>query len=430
MLASRKHFLRNRRFRRGTLYLQVLAVTAIISMMALCAMHVVRLERRHADSRQDVEEAKLLARSAVELATNWINTNSSWRTMIINDTETPRSVLGNGTFSWSLYDQDGDLADSDADSVLLKGIGRVGNATQVESVLLDPKGTALDCLAASLCVGDYVDFSGVAVTGNQFISSNNGISASSASIHVPARAVNSISGGTYNAGTQTGIAARQMPDPGSVFDYYIANGTLIDYSTLDSDTGSARQINRSVLSPANNPYGDGQTNPEGIYVIDCGGNRIRSQFSRIVGTLVLLNVGPDSRFFNSVFLEPAVANFPTLMVLGDFRMDFDSDNPLDESWAGRNFNPVGTPYQGQADTDQTDIYPCMVKGLIYISGNLQSNTNGSQDYDGVLLIGDAYNCVDPIDLRYNSTFFDNPPPGFSAGALMQISPGSWRRSTL
>ena len=38
--------------------------------------------------------------------------------------------------------------------------------------------------------------------------------------------------------------------------------------------------------------GFGATNPEGIYVIDCQGGMIRVQYSRIVGTLVLLN--PDS----------------------------------------------------------------------------------------------------------------------------------------
>jgi hypothetical protein len=429
MTASRKRFPVNRRSRRGTLYLQVVVVTAIVSMMALCAMHLVRLERRHAESRQDVEEAKLLARSAVELATNWINTNANWRTTIINDTETPQGVLGNGTFAWSLYDEDGNLADSDADSVLLKGIGRVGDTMQIESVLLNPTGVGLDCLGASLCIGDHADFAGVTVTGNQFISSNNTMWASSANINIPAKAVYSISGGTYNAGTQTGITARQMPDASSVFDYYLANGTFIDYSSLDSAPGSDRQINRTVLSPATNPFGSGQTNPSGIYVIDCGGNGFRCQFSRIVGTLVLLNVGPDSRFLNSVFLEPAIANFPSLLVQGDFRMDIDSSTPLDES-LGRNFNPLGTPYQGQEDTDQTDTYPCMVKGLVYVSGNMQSNTNGSQAYDGVLVIGNYFNCQDPIDLQYQSTYLNNPPPGFSAGTLMQISPGSWQRSTL
>ena len=92
-------------------------------------------------------------------------------------------------------------------------------------------------------------------------------------------------------------------------------------------------------------------------MIDCGGNRIRSQFSRIVGTLVLLNVGPDSKFFNSVFAAPAAPNYPTLLVQGDFILQFDSGNPLDENWVARNFNPPGTPYEGQEDIDQDDLAP-------------------------------------------------------------------------
>jgi hypothetical protein len=183
-------------------------------------------------------------------------------------------------------------------------------------------------------------------------------------------------------------------------------------------------MNRRVLSPATNPFGTGATNPSGIYVIDCGGARFRAQFCRIVGTLVLLNPGADSRFFNSNLLEPAIDNYPTLLVQGSFRIDMSAD-PLDEYWAGTNFNPPGTPYEGQEDTDETDTYPSMAKGLVYISGDVASNTSDSQSFDGVLIIGNYFDCSAPIDFQHRSTFLDNPPPGFSGGNRMQISPGSW-----
>jgi hypothetical protein len=369
----------------------------------------------------------MLATSAVENAVIFLDDNPNWRVDLQNDMEYPSTPapLGSGTFHWKLVDGDGDLADDPSDAVLLQGIGRVGGATYVQQVQLLPMGAGLGCLEASLCVGTHADFVGATITGNQFICSNNSMYAASTDIDVPAKAVYSVSGGNYNAGTEVGIAARQMPDPTSVFDFYVSNGTFIDYDSLDSDTGGARQMNRRVLSPSTNPFGTGATNPSGIYVIDCGGARFRAQFCRIVGTLVLLNPGWDSRFFNSNFLEPAIDNYPTLLVQGSFRIDMSAD-PLDEYWAGTNFNPPGTPYEGDEDTDQVDTYPCMAKGLVYISGDVASNTSDNQTIDGVLIIGNYFDCGAPFDFQYRSTFLDNPPPGFAGGNRMQISPGSWQ----
>jgi hypothetical protein len=158
-------------------------------------------------------------------------------------------------------------------------------------------------------------------------------------------------------------------------------------------------------------------------VIDCGGNRFRAQYSRIVGTLVLLNVGADSRFFNSVLVEPAIANYPSLLVQGSFRVDFVS-NSLDESFVARNFNPPGTPYDGQEDSDQTDTYPSTIKGLTYVSGI--GSFSFDSNLDGVMVLGGEVQ-IDSLSVTYDSTFLTTPPPGFGGPNQLIISPGSWRR---
>jgi hypothetical protein len=406
-------------------------VALIVSTIGLCAILTSRLQLRTTTRQQNWHYARCLASSAIEVALVEIHTNSNWRTDYQNDVEYPATPFpaDSGTFTWKLVDVDGSLSDDPNDSVRVYGMGRVGQRVCTKSVLIQASGQPLTCLEASLCVGNSVDFNGATVTGNRFASSNNSITATSSNINLSVEAVNTVSGGTYNAATQTGIAPRQMPDSTSVFDYYVANGTYIDYGSLDSDTGGARQMNRRVLSPAINPFGAGQTNPEGIYVIDCGGNRFRCQFSRIVGTLVLLNAGADSGFFNSVFLEPATPNFPTLLVQGSFRFDHDSATPLDEYWAGRNFNPPGTPYEGQEDTDQDDSYPSMVKGLAYVSGDVLPNTAGSLAFDGVLVVGNQIECRDLFDLTYDSTFLNDPPPGFRSGDEMEVQRRSWFRGS-
>jgi hypothetical protein len=238
-------------------------------------------------------------------------------------------------------------------------------------------------------------------------------------------AVNAVSGETYNGGTSPGIPPRSMPDPATVFDYYVANGTPIDYATLDSGIGGSRAITKRLLSPTVNPYGLGETNPEGIYVIDCQGGRIRISSCRIVGTLVLLNVGANSEFFIDLNIAPAVANYPSLMIQGDIEFFYEGAAVVSEDVAGISYNPPGTPYEGQEDTDITDTYPTVIKGLVYVSNNVISFE--SPTFDGVLVVGNTMTIQQSLDLQYQSTYLTQPPPGFRVGSVMQVVPGSWRR---
>ena len=144
-------------------------------------------------------------------------------------------------------------------------------------------------------------------------------------------------------------------------DYYILNGTSITYASLPKQ--QAANIEKVVLSPNNNPYGSGLTSPTGIYVINCLGGNLRIRNARIVGTLVILNPGVFS-VLESVNWEPAVANYPSLLVSGTAELAF-TNTPLSESSLRVDFNQ---------DTDKTDTYPSLIKGLIYASGDLTTKT--------------------------------------------------------
>jgi hypothetical protein len=93
--------------------------------------------------------------------------------------------------------------------------------------------------------------------------------------------------------------------------------------------------------------------------------------------------------------------------------------------AGINFNPVGTPYQGIADSDTTDTYPSLIKGLVYVSGNV--TTTNHPTIDGGLIVGGTLSTSSDLDLTYRSTYFDNPPPGFTAPSKIQAGPGTWKK---
>jgi len=173
---------------------------------------------------------------------------------------------------------------------------------------------------------------------------------------------------------------------------------------------SGHVIRQQVLSPASNPFGPA-TNPEGIYVIDCGGRDLHIERSRIVGTLVLLNPGPGSTVrAASLNWSPAVANFPVLLVEGNLALQA-RDEGLSETQNATNFNPLGTPYQGLGeDVDQSDTYPSEIVGLVYVSGNLSLSQRPV--IKGVVCAGGQVTVTGRLNLSHQPVYVQNPPPGF------------------
>jgi hypothetical protein len=285
---------------------------------------------------------------------------------------------------------------------------------------LEPERIPLDCLKSALQTGGNITFSSLVFQTNQTISSNGTIAASQSNIGGQIESVGANTGSTYSDTTPTRITARAMPTTATVFDYYIANGTAISWAALPK-SGTTGILEKIVLSPGYNPYG--ATNPKGIYVINCGGAPILIKNVRIVGTLVLLNAGASSLMNNSVNWEPAVANLPALMVQGSIALTYNMAT-LGES-AGVNFNPPGAPYLGVADTDTGDTYPSRINGLVYISGNMTSTNHPY--IDGGLIVNGTLNSDTDLEVMYRSTYFDDPPPGFTAPSKMKLSPATWRQ---
>ena len=336
-------------------------------------------------------------------------------------------TMGNGTIEWKLVDADGDLDDDDSDSVRLYGIGTIGQNVYTKSVLLEPAGTALTSLEVALQSGGNITFYWHA-DSDQIISSNGSVTTNGSTINSDVEAVGQING-SVNGNATEGITPRQMPGS-SVFDYYLNNGTIIDINDLPLGTGPAsgkRMLEEVVLSPGNNPYGAGKTNPQGIYVINCKSQDIRIKLVRLVGTLVLLNTGNGSDLDNDQHWEPAVRNYPVLLVDGDITFNWHGEHMLRESLAPANYNPPSTPYLGESDTDMIDEYPGVIKGLIYVSDDLTISHDCV--IEGVIVVGDQTTINDITNLTFDPIFLNNPPPGFGSGSEVSISPGSWRRET-
>ena len=202
---------------------------------------------------------------------------------------------------------------------------------------------------------------------------------------------------------------------------------------IDNAPSGWRTIHRQLLSPTSNPFGAGTPNAQGIYVIDCQGEKLSIKDSRISGTLVLLQPNSDTTVHGSIHWgpvivdpDPSVTNLPALLTDSEIKLEFDSTD-LDEGQVNVNFNPAGTPYEGLSNSDKLEVYPSLMKGVIYSSKKIK--LDNSPTILGVL-VGHEDIEVRGSDLNviYDPVYFENnPPPGFGAQPLFKVVPGSFQQ---
>jgi len=213
-------------------------------------------------------------------------------------------------------------------------------------------------------------------------------------------------------------------DSGNTNDFYVD-----DLDIREATTG--RFIYRQVLSPSLNPFGAQVTNSQGIYWINCGGNRVIIERSRILGTLLLVDPGANSCIADGpMSWSPAVAGYPALLVEnGDFAINA-TNRALGESENGMNYNPSGASHEtlGQ-DTDTSDIYRSAVRGLIAVEEDLTYSNRAL--IRGQLLVGDdIQNSSGELEVEFQPDSLLNPPPGFWAPYSYLRRPASARKVVL
>jgi len=419
----------SRAARPGSTYVLVVGLTALVMTLALGAIAVARIQARRDRADADVVQARLLAHAAVEMGRLFIKNDPLWRTHYPNGTWGTCALnnLGHGALK-GIDPNDGDLADHELDPLVLIGTGVSGAATQAMEVTLQAHPKAYGCLEVSLYAGSDLTLNACTVQSDQIIATGQDGTASAAAVYAAAEASGDLNGAIYFGTTTAGVAARSLPDPSTVFDTYQALGTRISRFRLPySSSEDARILAGVVLSPARNPYWPYDTNSQGVYFIECDGCNVCIRNCRIVGTLVLRNAGLGSRVEGSVHWEPAVANYPALLVEGRMAFQFAALS-LDEESLGVNFNPYGTPYGGEWDNDVQDFYPSRIKGLVYVKKNAVVRA-GTQTFDGVVIAGKSFTAEDGsvLNLHYDATYLNDPPPAFRERILMKPATGSYER---
>jgi hypothetical protein len=400
----------------GSIYLHVLASSLLITILGLGSLAAVRIQMRSARLVRDCAGARACALSAIEMGLLQVKQNPSWRTTWSNGTWLDSNVLGSGQFTLQGTDpKDGVLSNSAYDPLVLMGIGTQGIARHKAQVTLVPVVKPLDalstCLQASgqiqVTGGHRITAVGAPIATNGQLDNNGTIDG-----NVQAQSVN-------HTGTITGTLtmngpSRPMPDS-TVFTTYINKATSVPYAST---------IQNIVLAAGCNSLG--LTDPNGFYVINTNGHDFTIRNSRIYGTLIILAAGHNVTVDDAIFMQNYRSDAPVLIVQGNLTIKAKSATGLlSESECNTNFNPIGAPYNGVSNSNQTDQYPDEIRGLVHVKGSLTLQQTAR--IVGVVICEGTVSCTDTNTLAYDASLYANPPQGYTYVDGMKVSPGTWKQ---
>ena len=399
--------------RTGSAYLLAVIVTAILTTVGLASIAIVSRARQTSALRESVGIAQASIESGLDLASHRMTLAPDWRTLYSTAPIVNAVTIGSGTVTVT-----GTAVDATITSdVELVAEAVAAEAVQIVTATLRPKGVAMSGLGSALHVTGDITFEGANVYADAPITSNADVLAITSEINAPIQAVGTIAGTTYLGTTQQSADPRTSPDP-SMIDTLAADAVWIPFDSLPSG-----RIENILLSPTNQPY-TAVTHPDGLYAIDCGGANITVSTCRIVGTLILLDVGSSSIIENSVLLQPARPDYPSLLVDGSITIRIDR-MMLTESDAGVNLNPTGTPYEGFTDAMIDDRYPSEIRGVVFVSETL--TTRKRAVFRGAVF-ANALDCRGSLSIRHDSSLQRNPPAGFVDHYTYALVPGTWKKS--
>src|SRR5262249_40930779 len=98
-----------------------------------------------------------------------------------------------------------------------------------------------------------------------------------------------------------------------------------------------------------------------------------------------------------------------------------------------NMDPSSTPipYNGGAGTvsngGSSDSWASSITSLIYASGNV--TITNQPVIKGVVIAGGTLTASGTLSLTYDSTHYNQPPPGFTGSGSLIATSGSWRWET-
>lgn len=420
---------KSRHARQGYTYIIVMMSAIIVSTIAMSAVWAARkhqIEQNVADQAYELASA---ADSAIELALARIAADTNWRTAHVHNTEYGPFALGEVSLFYRLLDPNGDIGNGRLRDITVIGIAKRGTLSYAAQVEATPAGPALTFLnhGFSTALDVNMPFRCTWTNNGSFHFDDDLRLQHQASLSGVVNVVDSLTldWGSYMNGPSTTSVPRASFANFDTLNRYIQEATNISITSLPTVSGR-RRIGNCLISPNHNPFGT-SLNEKGVYRINCNGQNIELTNCRILGTLILQNLGSNSRIWLNVIAQPAFANYPSLYIDGDIDIDTRWGN-FSEASIGTNLNPVGAPYQGSTNTNQNDVYPARIEGLFYVRGTVWLAYDSELEVDGVFRPYElTTNSDTSMRINYNSDLAANPPPGFRQDTIMRPIQGTYRR---
>lgn len=415
-------------FRRGYTYIAVMMTAVAVASLAMSSAWIAREIHLEQTAADEAFELASEADSAIELALARIATNSSWRETHVHNTEYGPFALGNVNLFYRLLDRSGNIGTGRLRDITVIGIARRGSSSYAVQVDATPAGSALTCLNHGIAVdsNSSLSYRTTWVTNGGIYSKGNISLEWEASMTGPIQSSGTISGVFLN-GTLTARVAEASFANASTLQRYVAEATNIPISSLPRSSSNIPQFRNCLLSPNHNPFG-GNLNSNGVYRIDCQNLQIQIENCRILGTLILENIGTDSRLNQNVLIQPAVPNYPSLLINGTLRINSRWGN-FSEATLGVNLNPSGAPYQGLTNDTTTDIYPARIEGIYYCFGETYFMWQSELEVEGIFVSSslNLNESASSLRVNYDAAIASNPPPGFRQDTRMLPIRGTYRR---
>ncbi len=404
----------NARRRTGSIYVLVMVSMSIILIAGLSGLELARATRQHQTTIGQVGSAREATLAGLDFAIATATNTNRWRTDTL---AVSGAVLSNATLAGAKVTVTASapagstLTDGLTVPVILASKATIGTTAQTYRTQLTPVLKPVPSLSYAITGAGNIVFSDAVVRSTGTFLANSNITMADSHIWADLIAHSNITGSTAFRTTTPSAATVAIPNS-SIISTYRSRAVTIEIGDLPSSGGF-------VLGPGYNPYGE--DSEDGIYEIDLeGGNKSLSNF-RVVGTLILSNVG-NSAITGAFSLEPGPAGNPVLLVDGKFDIK-GSSSTLSEATAGRNFNPAAVPYQGASDSDQADTYPSRISGITYVNGKL--DISGTNAFEGTLI------CTGDISvsgsLIANHVAVTAPPKGFIASSTFAPTTAAYQR---
>ena len=342
---------------RGVIFIAALILLAGMSVVVIAIAHEVSLDLKMATSLVEADQALETAKVGIDKIVYALNNDANWRTTYTSGAQYGPFALGDGEFTVTITDEDGDLSDSAIDSVTVRSIATYKDTTRtVSAVLAPPVHDAMMYLAVMWDSGKKIKIEdGPRIYGDVMSANDVTVTGTLPDFRgdIYCRDASKVDDPLDDADTDVFQITPTPADPAPDIDWFISRGSAM----TPPDTGSALTIVDKRITPTTNPHGF--SNANGIYTIDANGQDVEFRRCYIEATIVIKRA--DKVFFeDGIVHRPALPSYPALVVAGQDpgkgTVEYDLDLNLSESGSNVDFN---------GDGDTSDVYAPSVSGVVY-----------------------------------------------------------------